>query len=264
MSKDVLDETLWLNKVGTFGVASAGYWWGRAGAAVFLPAHYMIELENALWAMLYSDDGWIVGRTEKFELGLLLFMFLLAVINAPLCWNKMSGGLETDWVGYYLDVQRFQIGISESRAKWVITWLDDKVAEGRIRLGELREGLGRLQFAAGPLEHLRPFLGPLYRWACVGHRYARLKLPLMIVLIMKYISGEMRRSSMSKCATRAKDPGEVFRLDAKAEGNVVAIGGWATKSGRPRCRPSGSPPASTGQMPLLPSAEEKRSARLRR
>ena len=101
-----------------------------------------------------------------------------------------------------------------------------------MRLGELREGLGRLQFAAGPLEHLRPFLGPLYRWACVGHKYARPKLPLMIVLIMKYISGEMKRSCMSKCATKTRDLGEVFRLDAKAEGNVVAIGGWATEKGR--------------------------------
>ena len=137
----MLKETLWINTVGTFGVASAGYWWGRAGAAVFRLAHYMIELENALWALLYSDDGWTIGRTAKFELGLLLFMFFLAVINAPLSWNNMSGGLETDWVGYYLDVCRFQVGISEARAKWVVNWFDVKVAEGRMRLGELREGL---------------------------------------------------------------------------------------------------------------------------
>ena len=38
----------------------------------------MIELENALWALLCSDDGWIVCRTAGFEVGLLLFMFLLA------------------------------------------------------------------------------------------------------------------------------------------------------------------------------------------
>ena len=85
-----------VNKAETFGVASAGYWWGRAGAAVFRLAHYFIELEHALWALLYSDDGWIVGRTAQVELGLLLFMFFLAVINAPLSWHKKLGGLETD------------------------------------------------------------------------------------------------------------------------------------------------------------------------
>ena len=41
---EVLEETLWLNKVGTFGVASAGYWWGRAGAAVMRLGHYFVGL----------------------------------------------------------------------------------------------------------------------------------------------------------------------------------------------------------------------------
>ena len=35
----VLDETLWLNCVGTFGVGSAGYWWGRAGACLTRLGH---------------------------------------------------------------------------------------------------------------------------------------------------------------------------------------------------------------------------------
>ena len=38
---------------------------------------------------------------------------------------------------------------------------------------------------------------------------------------------------MSPCAARACDLGEVFRLDAKAEGEEVAIGGW-------RCRGAAS------------------------
>ena len=37
----VLEERVWLNKVGTFGVASAGYWWGRSGARVLRLAHYL-------------------------------------------------------------------------------------------------------------------------------------------------------------------------------------------------------------------------------
>ena len=39
LSAEVLAEPIWLKKVGTFGVASAGYWWGRAGAALFCLAH---------------------------------------------------------------------------------------------------------------------------------------------------------------------------------------------------------------------------------
>ena len=65
-----------------------------------------------------------------------------------------------EWIGYALDVGRFEMGVTAQRIDLVITWLVDKVAEVKVQLGELREGLGRIQFVAGPLEHLRPFLGP--------------------------------------------------------------------------------------------------------
>ena len=157
---------------------------------------------------------------------MVLFMFLLAIINAPLSWHKMAGGIESEWVGYLLDVGRFRIGIAEARALWVARWLDDKVREKRVCLGELREGLGRLQFDAGPLEYLRPLLGPLYAWACAGPRYARPLLPVMILLIMQFIIKEVKREKMARCPSKARDLGEVFRFDAKAEGENVAIGGW--------------------------------------
>ena len=38
---------------------------------------------------------------------------------------------------------------------------------------------------------------------------------------------------MARCCSRTKDLGEVFRLDAKAQGNDVAIGGWRGQQGRP-------------------------------
>ena len=86
--------------------------------------------------------------------------------------------------------------------------------------------MGRLQFIAGPLEHLRPFLGPLYAWACAGARYAKPKMPPMILLIIHFLADEIRRRRTSRCAAKRKDMGELFRLDAKAEGEEVAIGGW--------------------------------------
>ena len=159
----------------------------------------------------------------------MLHMFILAVLDSPLAWHKVGGGVQSDWVGYFLDVGRFEIGISMSRAAWAVNWLEDKARERAVRLGELREGLGRLQFIAGPLEHLRPFLGPLYAWSCAGPRYAKPRLPVMILLILRFLAAELGRRRMSRCASKTKDVGEIFRLDAKAEKEEVAIGGW-------RCR----------------------------
>ena len=55
-SAEELSQSVWLNTVGTFGVASAGYWWGRAGAALMRLAHYVQGYGKALRLLLYSDD----------------------------------------------------------------------------------------------------------------------------------------------------------------------------------------------------------------
>ena len=62
---------------------------------------------------------------------------------------------------------------------------------GSMALGELREGLGRLQFIAGPVEFIRPFLGPLYAWASAGPRHLKVPLPVMVRLIMRYLAAEL-------------------------------------------------------------------------
>ena len=49
---------------------------------------------------------------------------------------------------------------------------------------------------------------------------------MMILLILQFIQDELKNCRMAECPRRAKDVGELFRLDAKAERDEVAIGGW--------------------------------------
>ena len=79
-----LAEDVYVNKVGTFGVSSAGYWWGRAGGAVMRLGHYVVGAHEAIWALLYSDDGMLSGRTDYPELGLLIFLLSITIIKLPL------------------------------------------------------------------------------------------------------------------------------------------------------------------------------------
>ena len=52
-----LSEEVWLNTVGTFGVCSAGYWWGRAGALLVRLSHYLPPtFLRQFWLLLYADD----------------------------------------------------------------------------------------------------------------------------------------------------------------------------------------------------------------
>ena len=224
-----LDQTVWLNTVGTFGVGSAGYWWGRAGAALMRLSHYCQGDMRMLWLLLYSDDSWATASGPRADRDLLLHLLVLGVVGTPLAWHKLHGGAVLEWIGYALDVGRFELGVTEKRVQWAVRWIGDKVREGAVRLGELREGLGRLQFVAGPLDHLRPFLGPLYAWVSAGPRYSRPPLPVMIRLILEFFAKELSGCGMAACAQAEIDLGEMFRLDAKAEGDTVAIGGWRCK-----------------------------------
>ena len=62
-------------------------------------------------------------------------------------------------------------------------------------------------------------------------RFARPKLPIMVVLILKYLAKELEDFHTMPCQKRANFLGEVFRLDAKAEGDTVAVGGWRSANG---------------------------------
>ena len=231
-TEEQLSEEVWLNTVGTFGVGSAGYWWGRAGALLVRLSHYLPPtFLRQFWLLLYADDGKGTAGGDRLEHPLLFHLFLLEVLGTPIKWRKVHGGIEVEWVGYWLDYRRFEMGISESRAVWVCTWLDTKIRERRVALGELREALGRLVFVTGPLEHLRPMLGPLFAWASAGRRHARPRLPAMLLILMEFMRDQLADSRMIGCREPALDRGELFRLDAKAEGDEVCVGGWLCAGG---------------------------------
>ena len=81
--------------------------------------------------MLYADDGLVTARSGRYDRLLLLHMSLFQVLGTPMKWEKVRGGVQTEWVGYLSDRGRFELGISESRAAC------DKAAERRVPLGEL-------------------------------------------------------------------------------------------------------------------------------
>ena len=99
-----LAEKVFLNCVGTFGVTSAGYWWGRAAGAIVRLTHYILGHEDAIWALIYSDDGVLMSGTEWRERSILLHLFVLVIIGVPLAWHKVRGGIEAEWIGYWLDL----------------------------------------------------------------------------------------------------------------------------------------------------------------
>ena len=51
----------------------------------------------------------------------------------------------------------------------------------------------------------------------------------MLVIILEFLAEQLGNQHMTGCREATKDLGEIFRLDAKAAGTDVAVGGWVSR-----------------------------------
>jgi len=227
--------TVWVNTVGTYGMGSAAYYWARFGAGVLvrLP-HYVAGKEDSLEILLYVDDFLFLPYDSR---GIVLagaLIFLLVALGVPLRWDKCRGGERVDWIGYWADLWGGQLGISERRATWLVEWMRLQVKKGHTELSEFTSVLGRLCFALGPLEHLRPFVAPLFAWVAARGHAGSAQLPWSVAFIFTLLAEELSGGGrVAKIQPAPAQLGMAFRADAKAEGMVVRIGGWECIHGTP-------------------------------
>jgi hypothetical protein len=102
-----------------------------------------------------------------------------------------------------------------------------QTSTGTTDMQDFAAVLGRLCFAMGPLEYLRPFIAPLFSWsAAVGSR-GRVQLPWSVTFVLEYLAAELQGGgSVEPVRATQADLGLAFRADAKAEGQTVRVGGW--------------------------------------
>ena len=225
---------VWVNKVGTYGVASAGYWWGRLAAAILvrLP-YYMIGSRWSPEFLLFADD-WFAQGAAASELGDLgVLVLILTSLGVPLKWSKFRGGQVVTWIGYEVDLKEHRVGITEVRAKWLRDWLRECVRQKTVDLADLLGVLGRMAFAMGPLDYMRPFISPIYSWSSAVGARGKARLPwsmaFLFELLARILDGPSRTLQVQLVAASL---GEAFRADAKAEGMTVVVGGWESLGGR--------------------------------
>ena len=218
---------VWIHKVGTYGVSSAGYWWSRLAGAFHRLAFYLAGPGGDLEALLFADDllALVGSRAGLEDLGAIIFMYTL--LGYPFSWKKFRGGDVVGWIGYEIDFGRFSVGISLGRARWLIEWVGKTLEEGKVLVDDLVAVLGRFCFAMGPLDFLRPFLAPIFAWVAAVRGAGRLMVPWSVAFLLRFLAGQLGGAGRV-CEIRAvgADLGEAFRSDAKAEGDTVVVGGW--------------------------------------
>lgn len=224
------DPFIFINKVGTFGVASASYWWGRIAASGIRLTHELLGPERPIEMLIFADDLESLGAGIQGRRGIVLSYLYLATMGFPFKWSKQRGGLKVEWIGLFTDYTTMRLGLSESRAAWMENWTRKMAQTGRTTSKEMEQGLGRLGFAANALTWERPFLGPLYAWsAAVRTKKGLLKIPAMLRTIFWFLAKRTRDGGSLQEPTPIRTDNEadlVFFTDAKATEQGAWIGGF--------------------------------------
>ena len=81
---------VYINKVGTFGVASASYYWSRTASTLGRLTQYITGRTANTGHQLVADDSHFAA--------LISFFVLCATAGVPLSWRKTAGGDKVTWV----------------------------------------------------------------------------------------------------------------------------------------------------------------------
>ena len=220
-------KVVWLNKTGTFGVASAAYWWSRL---MGLLGRHAINLLGNSWVfiLIFVDDLHIASGGRQRWRQIWRFIAAMEMVGTPFSYRKFRGGFTSDYVGYWVDYSRFEIGISERRAAWLIEFV--KKLEGDqwlIMPRRYKEFHGRLGFTAQVLPWLRPLLAPGYAWLSAINRASTVKVPELVALVCVFIKQKLLDGlRKTPCVAEEVNRGELFRTDAKCERGQIVLGGW--------------------------------------
>ena len=220
------------------GSTSAGYWWARVAAALLVRLfYYILSLAGDQDALLYADDLFTTAGTKQEIVDIGAMLLIWEALGTPWKWRKFRGGCSCNWIGYWVDFENYALGISRCGEDWVIGWVEKTLVAGTVEMADFRAVLGRLGFAVGALDYLKPFLSPLYAWMSSVNHLGRMTLPWSVAFVLRYIAEELRTERRCmKVRPRMPSLGPVFRADAKAAGQTVRIGGWECRGGTPPAR----------------------------
>jgi hypothetical protein len=226
-------DTIWVNKVGTFGVSSASYWWTRLmGTVGRLVGNAMGTEYN--YQLIYVDDLHIVVFGERKFLTLWMMLAAYEALGTPFQYAKFAGGIEVTFVGFQLDYGRCKMGVTAKRGLWLLNFIKEmEEARYTVHMRRFGEFLGRLAFLARVLVWLKAHLAPLYSWAAALAKGTVATAPRMVVLVLKFISMQLADCSfMYSCHRPIRLLEEQFRTDAKCAQGVVVLGGHHLATGR--------------------------------
>ena len=152
----------WINKVGTYGMASAQLYWGRM-AALLVRLLYAL-FPNVDWQFVYVDDFIWILRADSAVLMAVAILATLAAIGLPIAWHKTALLQTNSWLGFTIDTNGPLVSIPSKKLTDLIALLT-KVQQGaQMKLADIVSLVGKVQWALSAAPYCKPLLQPWWTW----------------------------------------------------------------------------------------------------
>ena len=157
-----LDQSWWVNKVGTYGMAGAQLYWGRT-AALILRILYDLFPEVD-WGFVFVDDFcWLSEASTAEHMATAILSTLLA-LGVPLSWKKTHLAEINTWLGFVIHPNTPQVQMAAPRHVLVLEILDQLVQDQAFSAKAIERARGRIQWATAVCPLTKSLLQPFWAW----------------------------------------------------------------------------------------------------
>ena len=175
-------DDIYVNKVGTYGVASAQYYWGRMAALIIRLMHEIYPGQT--WMLVYVDDFLIVLDEETAPEHAALLLLILECLGCPLSWHKTDLDYELVWLGYTINADDCAAFPTPDKIVLIKEALSQMKSNNPVKPCLVESTLGRLVWLTQVFSTARPFLSPLYAWLHVLNKHRHAGRPNKLVQLL--------------------------------------------------------------------------------
>jgi len=224
-----LGENYWINKVGTYGVASAQIHWGRLSAAVVRLLYYLFP--DVDWFMIFVDDL-IALMNKYFETPLALaIMATLYAIGCPMAWHKTSLGHRSTWVGFEMHLEYPRFRVATEKLEKILAELTYWTEGKHQKALDIHKTVSRVQWGTAACPTVKPFLEPIWRWMSAVKRTGGVpskSIRQIATLLMKMLSQFWHPDIEDSLSSDWHGASDASRRDDRS-----GIGGWISNIQHP-------------------------------
>ena len=156
------------------------------------------------------------GRRSRVSPRTSVFFVVGVVAGVPLSWPLTAGGDEVTWIGLELLHSSYRVGISQRRADWFIKWTRTAAKQKTVHMAKFEEGLGRIMYVTGALEHERPFMAPLYKFMTIHPRHSVQAVPSYVAFFLRFLAGQVEQRRHNACVVQTYPSSSAARVGAQA------------------------------------------------